>query len=1098
MVKKKRVLLLILFATVVAFTAMAQNSQGITMKFSNEALSSALQRLEKASGNKIMFTYEDVQQYRVDGQVTNASFDEAMQYLLKNKPLDYKKDGKLVTVTLQRNPRQTGNRDITGIVTDDLGEPLPGATVTNVQQKGERETFIAITDMNGHFKLTLSRDVRQVEVSYIGFIPKVVNLTSANSYEVQLKQESNAIDEVVVTGAFERKANTYTGAVTTVKGEDLKKVGNANVLQSLKNIDPSFVQIENLGAGSNPNATPDYQMRGSSSISQVQGQYASNANQPLFILDGFETTLTKILDLDMNQVESVTTLKDATAKAIYGSKAANGVVVIETIKPESGRLRVTYTGSMSLEVPDLTSYNLTNAEEKLETEMMAGIFTSENAQTQITLNQTYTSKLREILAGVNTDWLAQPVRNGFGHKHSLYLEGGDKAMQYGVNLSYNRIGGAMKGSDRSILSGGVTLSYRIKNFQFRDKLSIDYNDSHNSPYGTFSTYARLNPYSRLYDSVGNYIQGYDYENLNRFTIYNPLYNTTMNTIDKTGYTTIQNDFYVEWFITEQLKMTGRFGIVNTHNTVDIFKPANHSDFATVSDVFRRGSYYQENGNRTDISADLGLQWSKMWGENLLFINGQLNMSDTKFNTTGVTAEGFPNDFMDDIKFAVQYAKESKPIGSEGITRNCGGLLSLNYSYAERYLFDANYRLMGSSEAGSKNRWGSFWSVGAGWNIHNEAWFKDSKVVNRLKLRASYGYTGSQGFSSYDAMPTFVYYGNRSYNGSIGSYIERLANETLKWQEKYDTNIGLDFAFFKNRLSGRFDYYIATTKGMVTNVTVPYTTGFTTYVANLGETENKGIEAYLNYKLYDAGRNYINVFASAAHNKNTLKKISNSLRAWNDAQDASALENKTTAPQVKYFEGCSMNAIWAVPSLGIDPQNGKEIFVKRDGTVTYEYDMNDQVVCGDTQPKWNGLFGLNGEYNGWGWNISMNYRWGGQIYNSTLVNKVENADIHYNVDKRVMTERWQKPGDMALYKAITDLSTTYPTSRFVQDYNLFTLSSLSVYYDFRNCKFVKNSFLERMKITAYTNDLFVISSIKTERGTDYPYARTFSLSAQVTF
>ena len=1095
---KKRMFLLLLFSSVFLLTTVAQNSQGITMSFSNEALSSALQRLEKVSGNKIMFTYEDIQQYRVDGQVTNASFDSAMQYLLKGKPLDYKKDGKLVTVTLARAPRQTGNRDITGIVTDDQGEPLPGATVTNVQQKGERETFIAITDMNGHFKLTLSRDVRQVEVSYIGFIPKVVNLTSASSYEVQLKQESNAIDEVVVTGAFERKANTYTGAVTTVKGEDLKKVGNANVLQSLKNIDPSFVQIENLGAGSNPNATPDYQMRGSSSISQVQGQYASNANQPLFILDGFETTLTKILDLDMNQVESVTTLKDATAKAIYGSKAANGVVVIETIKPESGRLRVTYTGSMSLEVPDLTSYNLTNAEEKLETERMAGLFTSENAQTQITLNQTYTSKLREILAGVNTDWLAQPVRNGFGHKHSLYLEGGDKAMQYGVNLSYNRIGGAMKGSDRSILSGGVTLSYRIKNFQFRDKLSIDYNDSHNSPYGTFSTYARLNPYSRLYDSVGNYIQGYDYENLNRFTIYNPLYNTTMNTIDKTGYTTIQNDFYVEWFITEQLKMTGRFGIVNTHNTVDIFKPANHSDFANISDVFRRGSYYQENGNRTDISADLGLQWSKMWGENLLFINGQLNMSDTKFNTTGVTAEGFPNDFMDDIKFAVQYAKESKPLGSEGITRNCGGLLSLNYSYAERYLFDANYRLMGSSEAGSKNRWGSFWSVGAGWNIHNEAWFKDSKVVNRLKLRASYGYTGSQGFSSYDAMPTFVYYGNRSYNGSIGSYIERLANETLKWQEKYDTNIGLDFAFFKNRLSGRFDYYIATTKGMVTNVTVPYTTGFTTYVANLGETENKGIEAYLNYKLYDAGRNYINVFASAAHNKNTLKKISNSLRAWNDAQDASALENKTTAPQVKYFEGCSMNAIWAVPSLGIDPQNGKEIFVKRDGTVTYEYDMNDQVVCGDTQPKWNGLFGLNGEINGWGWNISMNYRWGGQMYNQTLVNKVENAHIHYNVDKRVMEERWKNPGDMALYKAITDLSTTYPTSRFVQDYNLFTLSSLSVYYDFRNCKFVKNSFLERMKITAYTNDLFVISSIKTERGTDYPYARTFSLSAQITF
>ena len=1034
----------------------------------------------------------------MSGQVKDVWFEQALKMILSGKPLSYTVEGNLVTITKQRNARESRSREITGLVVDDLGEPLPGATVTNVRSNQDRETFAVVTDMNGHFRLTLSSEVRQLEVTYVGFEPRIVDLTASNNYRVQMKPDSKTIDEVVVTGAFERKANTYTGAVTTVKGEDLKKVGNANVLQSLKNIDPSFIQIENLGAGSNPNATPDFQMRGSSSISQVQGEYASNANQPLFILDGFETTLTKILDLDMNQVESVTTLKDATAKAIYGSKAANGVIVIETIRPVSGKMRVTYTGSMSLEVPDLTSYNLTNAMEKLETERMAGLFTSDNAKTQISLNETYTNKLREILAGVDTDWLAQPVRNGFGHKHSLYLEGGDKAMQYGVNLSYNSIGGAMKGSDRNTLSGGVTLSYRVKNFQFRDKLSIDYNDSHNSPYGSFSTYAKLNPYSRLYDSVGNYVQGYDYENANRYTIYNPLFDTTLNTIDKTGYTTIQNDFYLEWFITEQWKMTGRFGIVNTHSTAEQFKPANHSAFAGVTDVFRKGSYYQLNGNRTDISADLGMQWSKMWGENLLFINGQLNMSDTKFNTTGLTAEGFPNDFMDDIKFGVAYAKESKPTGSEGITRNCGGLLSLNYSFAERYLFDANYRLMGSSEAGSKNRWGSFWSIGAGWNIHNEAWLRGNQNINRLKLRASYGYTGSQGFSSYDAMPTFVYYSSRSFDGAIGSYIQRLANETLKWQEKYDTNFGLDFAFFKNRLSGRFDYYISTTKGMVTSVTVPYTTGFTTYVANLGETENKGVELYLNYKVYDAGRNYVNVFASAAHNKNTLKKISNALRAWNDAQDASALENKTTAPQVKYFEGCSMNAIWAVPSLGIDPQNGKEIYVKRDGTVTYEYDMNDQVVCGDTQPKWNGLFGINGELNGWGWNISMNYRWGGQLYNSTLVSKVENANIYYNVDKRVMEQRWNTPGDKALYKAITDKSTTYPTSRFVQDYNLFTLSSLSVYYDFRNCKFVKNSFLERMKITAYTNDLFVISSIKTERGTDYPYARTFSLSAQITF
>ena len=338
--EKLTTLLLLLVMNVLPMAA--QDKGNITLSFSNESLPTALRQLEKASNYKIMFTYEDVESYKVSGQVKNAWFEEALKMILSGKPLHYSVDGNLVTIVKSKAaPAGNRNRDITGMVVDELGEPLPGATVTNVKSAGSRESFAVVTDLNGHFKLTISPEVKQLEVSYIGFERKVVNLTSVNSYQIQLTPDSKAIEEVVVTGAFTRKANTFTGAVTTVKGEDLQKVGNANVLQSLKNIDPSFMQIENLGAGSNPNANPDFQMRGSSSISQVQGEYASNANQPLFILDGFETTLTKILDLDMNQVASVTTLKDATAKAIYGSKAANGVIVIETIRPESGRLRVT-------------------------------------------------------------------------------------------------------------------------------------------------------------------------------------------------------------------------------------------------------------------------------------------------------------------------------------------------------------------------------------------------------------------------------------------------------------------------------------------------------------------------------------------------------------------------------------------------------------------------------------------------------------------------------------------------------------------------------------------------------------------------------------
>ena len=899
-------------------------------------------------------------------------------------------------------------RTINGIVKDEFGTGLPGAHIVLLEGTKTNAQYGTPTDINGKFSLKLPSSAKAIKVSYIGYEDRTITLDERTTYEISLTPSSESLEEVVVTGAFTRKANTFTGAVTTVKGDELMRVGNQNVLQSLATIDPSFMQIENLSAGSNPNAMPDFQMRGSSTISNVQSEYASNANQPLFILDGFETTLTRIMDLDMNQVESVTTLKDATAKAIYGSKGANGVVVIETKRPEAGTMRITYTGDLNIEAPDLSSYDLCNAAEKLEVERLAGLYSSDNALTQISLDETYTNKLREVLAGVNTDWLSQPIRTGVGQKHSLYLEGGDQAMVYGVNLSFNNIEGAMKGSTRNTFSGGITLSYRVKDLIFRNQLTIDYNSSDESPYGSFSDYAQMNPYSRLYDENGSLIQSYTYTNNSGETsdYSNPIYNTTLNTIDNTTYTNITNNFYLEWQIKPNLRFTGRLGFVRQTNTADQFKPANHTDFINETDEFAKGSYYKLNGTSTNINADANLSYSVQLDKHLIFLNGQLNMSDVSYESAAMTAEGFPNDQMNDITFAVQYAENESPTGEENVSRSCGGLISLNYSFDERYLFDANYRLTGSSETGANNRWGSFWSVGGGWNIHNEPFLRGNSVLNRLKLRASFGYTGSQGFSSYNAITTFRYYNDDSYNGYIGSYAYALSNPDLRWQETYDTNFGLDFELFGSRLTGRVDYYISDTKGMITDVTVPATTDFSTYVANLGETENKGVEAYLNYRVYENLQkgNYINVYVNAAHNKNTLKSISNSLRARNDEQDANMMEEGITTPSVKYYEGCSMTAIWAVKSLGIDPQTGQEIFVKKDGTITYEYDTADQVVCGDTQPKVNGNVGFNGEINGIGFSATCGFRLGGQIYNSTLVDKVENAALEYNVDRRVFTDR----------------------------------------------------------------------------------------------
>ena len=272
------------------------------------------------------------------------------------------------------------------------------------------------------------------------------------------------------------------------------------------------------------------------------------------------------------------------------------------------------------------------------------------------------------------------------------------------------------------------------------------------------------------------------------------------------------------------------------------------------------------------------------------------------------------------------------------------------------------------------------------------------------------------------------------------------------------------------------------------------------MANLGEVENKGWEVYLNGRIWrdTPSRSYVNFYASAAANKNILKKISNSVKALNDSTDEEYDSSSATSVPVRYEEGQSMSTIWVVKSLGIDPQTGKEVFVKKDGSLTYDWSSSDFIAGGDTRPKVSGNFGINMEYHGFGLNAGFTWRLGGQMYNTTLLDKVENADVHYNVDRRVFTGRWSEPGQVARFKSITDDSETKPTSRFVEDYNLLTFSSLNVYYDFRECRFMEKSFLQRMKATFYMNDIATISSVKTERGTSYPFARSFSFSLQVTF
>ena len=1099
----------------VSFSFAQQNTDRVTLNMKNASLSEVFNEIKRQTHLSFMFSNDDLKDIkRKDVQMKNVTVDEAMKKCLEGTGLEYELTNNVVVIRKSAAKMEKAQQvTLSGTVRDKDGQTLPGVSVVI---KGT--SLGGATDIDGKYRFTvpLTKDMILV-FSFVGMETKEVVYKGESTLNVTLNSDITEMAEVVVTGIFTRKADSYTGAVTTIKKEELQRVGNQNVLQSLKNIDPSFQVLENNEFGSDPNKVPDIQMRGASNFSDMKDKYQTNPNQPLFIVDGFEQSIEKVMDMDMNRVASITLLKDATAKALYGSKGANGVVVIETVTPEVGKMRVSYSGNLSIQAPDLGSYDLANAAEKLEIERRAGVYTDKlgRPDVQQQYDEKYNEYYKEILRGVDTYWLEKPLRVGVGHKHSLNFEGGDDIIRYSIDFSYNKVAGVMKGSDREVISGGFNFQYRYGKFLFRDQLSVTFNKADESPYGAFSEYAKLNPYWRAYNDDGSIreVMG-DYQIVNMqgsHPIYNPMINASLNTKTSTSYTDITNNFYAEWDAFEGMKVKGRFGLVSSKNDSEVFLPRDHTSFRDISpdseDYFNRGKYTKGNGTRLDYNVDLSANYSKLFGKHLLFANAQWSISQKKSEMVYFQAQGFANNKMDYITNAKEYVSGS-PYGNESVVRETSVLASVNYSYDDRYLLDATYRANASSLFGADKRWGSFWSAGIGWNIHKERFFEGVSFLEKLRLRASTGYSGSQNFNSYQAIATYKYY-NESYDNIMGSYLISLANPELQWQKTQDNNFGIEFSML-NMLDVTFDYYIKNTENLLTPVSLPPSAGFDSYVENLGETKNRGVEAKVNLRaIRDTKREmYLSVFGSLMHNKNKITKISDALNTLNNTRDEEKVGSNipdhengkgVTKPSTRYAEGQSMNAIWAVRSLGIDPMNGDEIFLSADGKMVYKWDPKDQVVVGDDLPKVSGTFGFNFEYKGFSVNTSFYYRLGGQYYNQTLVNKVENADIQYNVDRRMYTDRWTTPGVAAKYKAFNSSEPfTRPTSRFVQDLNELQMTSLNIGYDFRNCGFMKSGAIERLKLQFYANDLFRLSTVKTERGTEYPYARTYSFTLQAPF
>ena len=1007
-----------------------------------------------------------------------------------NNRFKYTLEDRTIILTPLTTPQTVNSVTLTGQVTDQSNTPLPGVTVL---VKGTK--LGTSTDPEGNFKLSLPQQENTILIfSFIGMESQEVPVGDPKKpIKVILKETAENLKEVVVTGIFTRKKESFTGSVSTYTASELKTAGTQNILQSLKTLDPSFAILDNTLYGSDPNRLPNMEIRGKSSMLGMRDELEADPNQPLFILDGFESSLSVINDMDINRIASITILKDAASTAIYGSKAANGVGVVETVKPQAGKLMVSYNGNANISMPDLSSYNLMNAKEKLAFEKLAGKYTpaSWSATSEFELQKLYNQKLAEIESGIDTYWLTEPLRVGVNQKHSLYIEGGEGSFLFGIGAGYNGISGVMEKSNREVISGNIDLIYRIKKFQFSNKFSMT-NTKIKNPIVDFSEYAAANPYYKKRDEEGNI--GKWLENNDYTKAANPLWNASQNSRDEGKQLALSNYFVAEYTPLEALKVRARFGISYGNDDTEKFISRNDTRFDTY-EILKKGTFNTTNTRSNQYEGELSVTFAKLIGRHRLnaVLGGNLNSNKTL--TQGYSAQGFPEGDFVYPSFSNGYPEGGSPTYYENTSRSMNGYFNLGYSFDDRYLMDFSLRENGSSVFGASKRYIGTWSVGLGWNLHKERFIADHLTwIDFLKLRASIGNPGNQNFSSSKTLTTFNFQlASMNYFG-MGAVLNQLGNPDLDWQITLDKNIGIDMILIDKRLNITADYYHKVTDPLLINISMPLSSGTSSYLTNMGKQISQGLTLSASYYIIqklDQRFSWL-VRGNLRTQKTKLDKIGNKL----DELNKSGQGHNT----VRYYNGADPDDIWAVKSAGIDPSTGRELFYDKEGNYTYDFSYDNEVICGNTRPKIEGVIGTSLNYKGFSVGMNFRYQTGASVFNEALFNKVENISVsglNKNQDKRALYERWQNPGDKVRFKDIANAASTPMSSRFIQKENVLSMESVYVGYEFYE-GWIKKIGLSNLKIQASMRDVFRASTIKSERGTLYPFARSLELGLSFNF
>lgn len=993
--------LLLLGVLLFGFTVSAQ-SQKVSLDFKNERVEKVLASIKSQTGMSLVFSDQLVDVNRkVTMQLKDVTLKEALTRLLSGINLTFEIRNNKIYFIEKKAVSQPGSRKkrVTGVVKDVMGEPLIGA---NVVEKG-RSTNGVITDFNGKFTLEVDESASLV-VSYIGYLAQDIPTKGKGDFHIILKEDTNTLDEVVVTGYGDFKKATYTGSASVLTTEKLEALPVVSVGQMIESNIPGISVV--AGTSSQPGAKTTLRVRGVASMNA--------STEPLYVLDGVPipsydlsnfTSMSEaggmgfIETLNPADIESITVLKDAASASLYGAKGANGVVLITTKKGKEGKLRVNMAAKYGITDFAYTYRPLMGGEERRELiheglvnfQLDKGVSEQEAQQYADANIDQYAKRLPQGYS----DWESALFKTGYQQDYNLSASAGNQNSSFIGSLGYTKQTGVSLNSEMERFTGRVDASNKYKKVEFGMNASFSWTKNVHLPEGKFygsAIYAskvNLTPSTPIYNEDGTYASGYRENNG-----YNPILEAEVN------------DYYAR-----TVRAMGTAKI--TYNVWDNLKVSSvfTVDYSLTKDFFfqspdgRDGATYQGRGrmqmtDRIRYTSQNNLTYSKTFGKHSVSAVTAFEVMKYDYEDLYAAKKTYGQDINTSLGNAADPIDADQKLQEDALMSY---VASVNYSYDDKYYASFSFRRDGSSRLSPDTRWGNFWSLSASWRLSQERFMQPLKsVLSDLKLRASYGVNGNLPSSYYGYQSTYTT--GAFYSGKPSPWESTLGNEELTWEKNYALNLGLDIGLF-SRVNVSLDWYTRTTKDLLMSKQLNSISGFSSLLTNVGQMRNTGVELEVrsnNIKTKDFS--WTTAF-NLSHNKNKILKLAD-LPWFVDGRYVRK-------------EGYPFNTIYLREYAGVDPETGSALYYDNQQDENGNYTKNKVTDPGqaspiplkDITPTISGGFMNTFNYKFIDLSFNLSYSFGGYSYdNASYILQ----DDGYSVISNKSTEqrrRWQKPGDI---------------------------------------------------------------------------------------